>query len=69
MLEAKKQGSVVQEITSKKMAPVIDLMAALQRSLGQRAAAAAAAVDESDKKPAQREADNDRPARRRNAAG
>jgi DNA end-binding protein Ku len=65
MLEAKRQGRVVQETQPKKMAPVIDLMAALQRSLNQRAAAAGAEDEgEGEKKPARRAA-NASPRKRR----
>jgi DNA end-binding protein Ku len=65
MLEARRQGTVVQETPAKKMAPVIDLMAALQRSLNQRAASATAAdEDEGEKKPARRAA-NAAPRKRR----
>ena len=51
LLEAKREGKVVRETATKRMAPVIDLMAALQRSLNQKAASAAA---DEDKKPARR---------------
>jgi DNA end-binding protein Ku len=57
MLEAKREGKTVSETKTKKLAPVIDLMAALQRSLNQKAAAAAAAEEdeqEGEKKPARR---------------
>jgi DNA end-binding protein Ku len=54
MLEAKRQGRVVQETQTKKMAPVIDLMAALQRSLNQRASGIS--DEEGEKKPAKRAA-------------
>jgi DNA end-binding protein Ku len=61
MLEAKREGKVVQEAPAKKMAPVIDLMAALQRSLNLKMADAA---DEGDKKPARRASATDQPAER-----
>ena len=63
MLEAKREGKVVQEAPTKKMAPVIDLMAALQRSLNLKAADAAAA-EEGDKKPARRASGADQPVER-----
>ena len=48
MLEAKREGRTIHEVKSKKMAPVIDLMAALQKSLNQ----ATGEIAESGKKPA-----------------
>lgn len=51
MLEAKRHGRVVGETQTKKMAPVIDLMAALQRSLNQKAGLSNDA-EEGEKKPA-----------------
>ena len=48
MLEAKREGRTVSTETGRKLAPVIDLMAALQKSLSQKAAAAAASASESD---------------------
>lgn len=59
MLEAKREGRLVTETKTKKLAPVIDLMAALQKSLGESA----------EKKPAGRStgteaATADKPARR-----
>ncbi|MEJ7605920.1 MAG: Ku protein [Bryobacteraceae bacterium] len=61
MLEAKREGRVVNETTTKRLAPVIDLMAALQKSLGER----------SDKKPATRSSEehSTRAPRRKRAAG
>ncbi|MBC7927475.1 MAG: Ku protein [Bryobacteraceae bacterium] len=73
MLEAKREGRTVQETSGRKLAPVIDLMAALQRSLNLKAAAANAEEPESqreeagDKKPARRASANssgERPKRR-----
>jgi DNA end-binding protein Ku len=49
LIEAKKEGVPVEETKGKKLAPVIDLMAALQRSLEQTSS-------ESDRKPAARSA-------------
>jgi DNA end-binding protein Ku len=46
LLEAKREGRTVKETATKKLAPVIDLMAALQKSLGEGA----------EKKPAARSA-------------
>lgn len=71
LLEARREGKTVTETKTKKLAPVIDLMAALQKSLNQKAAAAS---DEDEKKPARRAASSsdssDRAAtRRRRAAG
>jgi DNA end-binding protein Ku len=59
LLEAKREGRVVTETKTKKLAPVIDLMAALQKSLGETA----------EKKPAGRStgaetAISEKPARR-----
>ena len=51
MLEAKRHGRVIGETQTKKMAPVIDLMAALQRSLNQKAGLTNDA-EEGEKKPA-----------------
>ena len=65
MLEAKREGRALKEPKTKKLAPVIDLMAALQKSLGETA----------EKKPAGRStraepATSEKPARRtRRAAG
>jgi DNA end-binding protein Ku len=72
LLEAKREGKTVRETKTKKLAPVIDLMAALQRSLNQKATHAAG--DEDEKKPARRAtASSDQservPAKRRRAAG
>lgn len=71
LLEARREGKTVTETKTKKLAPVIDLMAALQKSLNQKAAAAS---DEDEKKPARRAASSsdssDRAAtRRRRVAG
>jgi DNA end-binding protein Ku len=60
MLEAKREGKIVQDTPTKKMAPVIDLMAALQRSLNLKAEAS----EDTDKKPARRAAGSDQPAER-----
>lgn len=49
LIEAKSQGRTVKETSTRKLAPVIDLMAALQRSLDQTATAA---DDEDRRKPA-----------------
>lgn len=67
LLEAKRAGSTVHETPAKKMAPVIDLMAALQKSLSQKAEAASAG----DKKPARRASagGEHRAPRKRSAAG
>jgi len=68
LLEAKREGRTVHESQPRKMAPVIDLMAALQKSLNQRAGDA---NDDTGKKPAKRESTtstNERPARKRRAA-
>lgn len=54
MLEAKREGKTVRETTTRKLAPVIDLMAALQRSLNQKASAAAEEQEDEEKKPARR---------------
>jgi DNA end-binding protein Ku len=62
MLKAKREGRTVRETKTKKLAPVIDLMAALQRSLNQKAADAAAASSED-------EDDGKKPARRATASG
>jgi DNA end-binding protein Ku len=65
MLEAKREGRVVGETQTKKMAPVIDLMAALQRSLNQKTGAASIGeAEEGEKKPA-RSAANASPRKRR----
>ena len=61
MLEAKREGKVVQDAPAKKMAPVIDLMAALQRSLNLKAGNAA---EDGEKKPARRASEADQPAER-----
>jgi len=45
MIEAKREGRAVSETKVRKLAPVIDLMAALRKSLGQKAMAAAAGSD------------------------
>jgi non-homologous end joining protein Ku len=59
MLEAKREGRAVKATQTRRLAPVIDLMAALQKSLGETA----------EKKPAGRSmraeaADSEKPARR-----
>ena len=63
LIEAKREGKSVKETKTKKVAPVIDLMAALQRSLNAA----------SDKKPAGRSSARDeaqpRTTKRRRAAG
>jgi DNA end-binding protein Ku len=61
LIEAKRQGTIVAETKPQKVAPVIDLMAALQRSLSQR----------SEKKPAQPEtvASTDKTGTRKRKAG
>ena len=60
MLEAKREGRTVKETKTRKLAPVIDLMAALQKSLG----------DGAEKKPAGRSTGKARqPKRRRVAPG
>jgi len=64
MLEAKREGRTVKETKTRKLAPVIDLMAALQKSLG----------DTAEKKPAARstrgaEASEKTEGRTRRAAG
>jgi DNA end-binding protein Ku len=60
MLEAKREGRMVKEVKTKKLAPVIDLMAALQKSLG----------DSAEKKPAGRSTRSEKPGgRTRRAAG
>lgn len=61
MIEAKRQGKEVKEIKGKKLAPVIDLMAALQKSLNQSG---------TEKKPAARTSHSERGAgRKRRVAG
>ena len=65
MLEAKQAGKTVKEIKTKKLAPVIDLMAALQKSLNQSG---------TEKKPAARtsreeEGERRAGARKRRVAG
>jgi len=64
LIEAKKEGKAVHETKGKKLAPVIDLMAALQKSLAAKAANAAAAENEEDEDAA----DGRKPARRAAAA-
>jgi DNA end-binding protein Ku len=62
MIEAKREGKTLTETKGKKLAPVIDLMAALQRSLNQGG--------ESDKKPARRASSGEsRAGKKRRAAG
>lgn len=67
LLEAKRAGATVHDTPTKKLAPVIDLMAALQKSLSQKAEAGSAG----DKKPARRasEGGEHRAPRKRTAAG
>ena len=64
MLEAKQAGKTVKETKTKRLAPVIDLMAALQKSLNQSGA---------EKKPAARtshtEEERRASGRKRKAAG
>lgn len=68
MLEAKREGKVVQETGTRKLAPVIDLMAALQRSLNLRPESSSDSDEE--KKPARSASGSDRPApKRRRVAG
>jgi len=58
MIEAKREGQPIEEAAPKKRAPVIDLMAALQKSLGElpqrkpAAKAPAGAAQESEEPPA-----------------
>jgi DNA end-binding protein Ku len=61
MLEAKREGRTVKEVKTRRLAPVIDLMAALQKSLG----------DSTEKKPASRSTRGEKPAstRTRRASG
>jgi DNA end-binding protein Ku len=63
LLEAKREGRTIKETKTKKLAPVIDLMAALQKSLGETA----------EKKPAGRSigavAEEEKLVRRRRAGG
>ena len=54
MLEAKRQGRVVGATQTKKMAPVIDLMAALQRSLNQKAGVAMEEPKKAKRNPRER---------------
>lgn len=73
MIEAKREGQPVEETAPKKRAPVIDLMAALQKSLGElprKPAAKAAAATASE--PSSEEAASKQPVgggRRRRATG
>jgi len=60
MIEAKREGKQVQETKGKKLAPVIDLMAALQKSLNQAG---------TEKKPAARTSHSERAGRKRRVAG
>ena len=60
MLEAKLAGKAVKETKTKKLAPVIDLMAALQKSLNQSG---------TEKKPAGRTSHAESGSRKRRAAG
>jgi len=79
MIEAKREGKTVHETKGRKLAPVIDLMAALQKSLNAKAAAAASSDEDdadadTERMPARRASANksaeDRPAptKRRRAA-
>jgi len=66
MIEAKREGQQVEETAPKRRAPVIDLMQALQKSLGElpkKPAATAAVATEAAEKPA------GQPRRRRVASG
>jgi DNA end-binding protein Ku len=66
LIEAKREGKVVAETQGKKLAPVIDLMTALQKSLGQVERKPAARTAEADTERATEE----RPARKpRRVAG
>lgn len=71
MLEAKREGRAVAETKGKKLAPVIDLMAALQKSLGEAAAKKPAGRASSDDRPSALEAEPvaEKPRRGRRAAG
>lgn len=60
MIEAKREGKQVKETKGKKLAPVIDLMAALQKSLNQSG---------TEKKPAVRTSDSERGRKRKVAGG
>lgn len=64
LIEAKREGTTVHETKPKKMAPVIDLMAALQRSLNQHAS-------DTGKKPARHATASEAPKapRKRRVAG
>ena len=60
LLEAKRDGKAVHETKTKKLAPVIDLMAALQKSLNQAG---------TEKKPAGSSTTSERAAKKRRVAG
>jgi len=77
LIEAKREGKTVHEVKGKKLAPVIDLMAALQKSLNAKAANASGNEedeDEAERKPARRASagktpeERPAPAKRRRAA-
>ncbi|MDZ4797914.1 MAG: Ku protein [Bryobacteraceae bacterium] len=60
MIEAKRDGTVVKETAGRKLAPVIDLMAALQKSLNLQASSdSEEAEDTGGKKPARRASASD----------
>jgi len=66
MIEAKREGKTVTATKSPRLAPVIDLMAALQKSLG----TGGASREEAEKKPAARSQHaSERATRKRRAAG
>jgi len=66
LIEAKRDGKTVKATKSPRLAPVIDLMAALQKSLG----ASGSSGDEAGKKPAARSQHaSERAPRKRRAAG
>jgi len=79
LIEAKREGKTVHETQGKKLAPVIDLMAALQKSLNAKAVSAGTHHDEdeesdTERKPARRASANnsgateERPASKRRRA-
>ena len=65
MLEAKQAGRTVKETKTKRLAPVIDLMAALQKSLNQSGTEKKPAVRTSETEEGERRASG----RKRRAAG